>query len=245
MSIIKHSRMVDRQFQQTHSIPEALHYYRARGYDPRAQLRPTGQYNMLDPGVPVIQDPTCWSCQPKLSNQEYESLRSRVLHEKLSAAGHPLPLIPSGPRPPPFDPDVHNGQLQAKRLPPDGPGNLALPSTQANQPHEGAGVTDVPSNPSAAPGLSPSVAPPPQSHVDPEGAYQAMMMMTRHHQQAESSALDGPGGMAPPGIPPAVSQDINKKPKVWPSGGDIHPIIHVHCHYVIDKFICSYAPPCV
>ena len=161
--------MVDHSYQTSRNVPEAMQHYRSQGHDPRLQLRPTGQYNMLDPGVPIIQastgngsiftssgavlilrpdlpivqagsrtvialhychspelpspfplppsppfpphmqNPTCWSCQPKLSSVEYEALRSRVLQEKLAAAGHPLPQLPATPPPRPYIPPDRDG----------------------------------------------------------------------------------------------------------------------------------------
>ncbi len=47
--------MVDRRFQVDRHVPDAVQYYRAHGYDPRHSLTPKGQYDMLDPGVAVIQ----------------------------------------------------------------------------------------------------------------------------------------------------------------------------------------------
>ena len=170
VSIIKHSRMVDRQFQQALNIPEAMHYYRTKGYDPRAQLRPTGQYSMLDPGFPIIQEPTCWSCQPKLNNEEYESLRSRALHDKLAAAGHPLPLIPVGLPPHPYDPEGQHGH-QAKQLPQTaGPGILTMPSSIASiQGHEAAReMGDAPAEQTTAPETVPAAPPQTSMHVDHE-----------------------------------------------------------------------------
>ncbi|GAX81487.1 hypothetical protein CEUSTIGMA_g8916.t1 [Chlamydomonas eustigma] len=106
-SVIKHSRRVDRVIQTSFQAPDAINYYRSQGFDPRKQILPSGQFNMLDPGVTVIQSPTCWSCQPKLSEQDYQALRVRVLREKLAAAGHPIPYIPAGPIPKPYSPTAN------------------------------------------------------------------------------------------------------------------------------------------
>lgn len=162
---------------------------------------------MLDPGVPVIQEPTCWSCQPKLNNEEYEALRSRVLHDKLAAAGHPLPLIPVGLPPHPYDPEGQHGH-QAKQLPQTaGPGILTMPpSNPSTQGHEAArDMGDAAAGQTAAPENVPvAAALPPQTstHVDLEAQ---LRQQSRTSPPLASDVIQ---------IPQTATNGSNRKSKV-------------------------------
>lgn len=57
-----------------------------------------------------MQDPSCWSCQPHFSDEEYILLRGAALKQQLAAAGHPLPAPQLAPLPPPFNPTVEHEQ---------------------------------------------------------------------------------------------------------------------------------------
>lgn len=64
----------------------------------------------LHPECRAAQDPSCWSCQPHFSDEEYILLRGAALKQQLAAAGHPLPAPQLAPLPPPFNPTVEHEQ---------------------------------------------------------------------------------------------------------------------------------------
>lgn len=115
-AIIKYSQQVDRTFQLR---AQPLHVSAAWGSPVRAGVlprqTPAGQYHMLQPTVEIIREPTCWSCQPKMSEVEWNVMISKARREQLAAAGHHLPDLSAAPvvNQTPISPHVYKADTSA------------------------------------------------------------------------------------------------------------------------------------
>ena len=62
------------------------------------------------------QAPSCWSCAPRLSDEEYLALKGQVLRVKLAEAGHPVPMPQHVPMPQPYRPPEPGEERPPARL---------------------------------------------------------------------------------------------------------------------------------
>ncbi len=220
-AVIRYSQQVDRQWQLARGtggkLVGAWGSPTRLGVVPRGA--PAGHYHLLQPEVDVIKEPTCWSCQPKLTDEQWDALVARKRRTQLAAAGHPLPNLAAAPV-------IVVGRLNAPPRGWDSSDMVQVPGVHdVGFVAAATGPDAATGGPKPAPPLLPPV-PPPVERM-PRSPAPATPAAAQHEQPAPAPAAldqeqtlslaagvgDAPaGGQAPatglaqgsPGLPPAV-----------------------------------------